>query len=167
MVCSLVRCQYPPHTQVHLCRSLSPCILRVVSHSLALSLRENRLKRTYGDRNIDAQVQIKSFFVGTSHGPRSYTSVLVLGEFFWECSRVIRCLSDETFTETLETRKQTDGQKKFKYRSKDPKKTKGFGCVVMKAPYYNLGLMYLSSLSHVSFHHNNNMMSSSMDEHLL
>lgn len=35
----------------------------------------------------------------------------------------------------------------MKLKNKDPKKTKGFGCIVMKAPYYNLGLMHLSSRS--------------------
>ncbi len=101
--------------------SVTPCF----THSLALSLRQNGLKRTYGDRKIDAQVQIKSFFMGTSHTSCSYTQAsLSLERFFWECSRVTRCLSDETFTETLETHKQTDGQKKIIMQKQRPKENK-------------------------------------------
>ncbi len=100
--------------------SVTPCF----THSLALSLRQNGLKRTYGDRKIDAQVQIKSFFVGTSHTSCSYTQAsLSLERFFWECSRVTRCLSDETFTETLET--QTNRwAKKIIMQKQRPKENK-------------------------------------------
>lgn len=150
---------------VRLCAVNILLILRFISLLLLLSLlsqsrqsllasltcsvieRKETKKNLWWQKNRRASSNKKLFCGHFTHSTLVHTSVLVLGEFFWECSRVILRLSDETFTETLETRKQTQTGKKIKYRNEDTKKTKGFGCVIMKASHYNLGLMYLSSFS--------------------
>lgn len=115
----MIWCQYPPHT-VSLSLPLSPCHQSLLASLTQSVIERKETQKTYGDRKkIEARVQIKSFFVGTSHTPRSYTHTRPCPwrEFlfyFMDCSRVILCSSDETFTETLETRKQTQTGKKKK-----------------------------------------------------
>lgn len=119
-----------------LCCSLSPCYLS--RQSLLASLTRSVIERKQTKKNLWWQENRrtssnKKLFCGHfTHFLLIHTSVLVLGEVFWECSRVIRCLSDETFTETLETRKQTDGQKKLNAETKTQRKQKALDVLSWK-----------------------------------